>query len=46
MFDVIDGPNGWADEDGDEDSGAPPIVVVTSTIPERTGTYWSLTAAP
>jgi dihydrofolate reductase len=35
-FDFIDGPHGWPAELGDPDSGAPPIVVVTSSIPERT----------
>ncbi|WP_409180410.1 SRPBCC domain-containing protein [Amycolatopsis sp. VS8301801F10] len=40
MFDVVDSPNGWADEDGygegEDRVPAPPVFVVTHTRPEKT----------
>nr|WP_067583553.1 MULTISPECIES: dihydrofolate reductase family protein [Amycolatopsis] len=39
MFDVVDGPNGWADEDGygegEDRIPAPPVFVVTHAGPEK-----------
>ncbi|WP_370937057.1 SRPBCC domain-containing protein [Amycolatopsis sp. cg13] len=39
MFDVVDGPNGWADEDGygegEDRIPAPPVFVVTHARPEK-----------
>ncbi|MGW4393984.1 SRPBCC domain-containing protein [Amycolatopsis nivea] len=39
MFDVVDSPNGWADEDGygegEDRIPAPPVFVVTHTRPEK-----------
>jgi uncharacterized protein YndB with AHSA1/START domain/dihydrofolate reductase len=41
LFDVIDGPHGWSDEMGygaqpDDGEGAPPIFVLTHSVPEKT----------
>jgi dihydrofolate reductase len=36
LFDVVDGPQGWPEELGSEESGAPPIFVVTHEVPAST----------